>query len=720
MMRPLSIRTLLAVVLVSTVAPLLFYTVRTLSSLSEVSRVRAQEAALGAAAAASGVVELFLSDTEYELDRLRESLDDGILSASTCKEQLALATLLDAHALNFLFVDRRGDLVCSGVPELREVLPNLSHQVWYQRVRDGMEFSVGIPVRGVREDNWLITLALPIVVDGEFRGAVGKVVDLVEFQEVLQFQALGIQGTVLSITEDSLLVSRSEGGAELLGVPLPSHSLLGESGNTSRRGFRLRENVPGQPRTWASRTIPKTKWTVHASIPVASVAAIEESVIARTIAVGILVMLFASALAVTVYMRITRSLDWLAGSAEAALQGRATGAVPSMPTEIRRVANQIHEAARLRKDAEDRLIDANTRFATIASTAGYGIVVLVNPEGALELVNDAMAEMLGRSVPELLALPAPDLFADRAGYEATLGRHRRLGRGDGVEVRLKRADGSEVATRISWCTFSDRDGRAKVGVVVEDITRQTELERQFRHAQKMEAIGRLAAGIAHDYNNVLTVVNVEAELAIGDLDEDHPARTSVEAILSAGQRAAHLTQQLLDFSRPGESELRDFDLNHTVEGLTTMLRPLLGEGISLELKLAREALQLRGDPGQMEQVLMNLTINARDAIGDDGRIEISTGTEAFDVGRASVTAGAEPGRYGVLRVSDTGHGMDEETRQRIFEPFFTTKDAGIGTGLGLSTIYSIVQKAGGFITVESEVGSGTQISVFLPLADVPG
>lgn len=260
----------------------------------------------------------------------------------------------------------------------------------------------------------------------------------------------------------------------------------------------------------------------------------------------------------------------------------------------------------------------------------------------------------------------------------------------------------------------DRDGVERVGVVVEDVTEQKELEHKFRHSQKMEAVGRLAAGIAHDYNNVLTIVNGNASLALDDLEDGHPAQPSLEAIQHAGERAAALTQRLLAFSRADPPQNIEFEVNDAVVGFADVLRSALGDDVVLELDLAEGGLVVRGDAHQFEQAVLNLTINARDAIEREGMVGIRTSAEEIDPAHAR--DGAPPGRYACVRVSDTGRGMDEATQARVFEPFFTTKRIGTGTGLGLSMVYSAIQAAEGFLTVESDPGVGTVMSIFLPMS----
>ncbi|MEW6490501.1 MAG: PAS domain S-box protein [Thermodesulfobacteriota bacterium] len=340
----------------------------------------------------------------------------------------------------------------------------------------------------------------------------------------------------------------------------------------------------------------------------------------------------------------------------------------------------------------------------------------VDPAGRVLFWNPAAERVFGWSegeaVGQYLPIVAPE---DREEFDA-LRRQSLGGRGvAGVEIRRRRKDGARIDLSVSNAPLRDADG-AVVGVVavLEDITRRKAMEGQLRQAQRMEAVGRLAAGVAHDFNNLLTVINGLAELAASDLGPGHTLAPRLRGILDAGERAASLTRQLLAFSRQQVVSPRALDLNAAVGGLQGMLRRLIGEDLELEWKPAAGVWPVRLDPSQLDQLLANLVVNARDAIPGTGTVTVETSNAVLDEAWCDKHPGSTPGEYAVLTVSDTGTGMDQETLAHVFEPFFTTKEPGKGTGLGLATVYGIVTQAGGAVYLESEPGRGTTFRIYLP------
>src|SRR5437660_2828347 len=292
---------------------------------------------------------------------------------------------------------------------------------------------------------------------------------------------------------------------------------------------------------------------------------------------------------------------------------------------------------------------------------------------------------------------------------------KRAGRLDNFEIKWKRKDLTFITVRLSGraVTSGDEPG-GFLEVIAEDVTEKRVLEDQFRQAQKMEAVGRLAGGVAHDFNNLLLVISGYTEVLLEQLDPNSPLHQKAEAIQQAADRATTLTRQLLAFSRKQLLELKVVDLNTIVSDMDRLLSPLIGENIELMTRLAAGVGRTRADAGQIEQVLMNLVVNAKDAISNGGKISIQTANVHLDDSYRREHKYINPGPYVMISVTDTGLGMDKETQSRIFEPFFTTKEKGKGTGLGLSTVYGIVKQSGGYVFAQSEVGQGTTFRIYLP------
>jgi two-component system cell cycle sensor histidine kinase/response regulator CckA len=294
--------------------------------------------------------------------------------------------------------------------------------------------------------------------------------------------------------------------------------------------------------------------------------------------------------------------------------------------------------------------------------------------------------------------------------------YARLRRGDYDEVyRIIRPDGAVRWIRDrAFHVYDDAGDVYRLVGTAADVTDQRQLEEQLQQAQKMEIVGRLAGGVAHDFNNLLTVINGMADLILGELAEDDPTRPDLMQIRQAGERAAALTGRLLAVSRRQILKPEVLDLSAVVAGLRDMLQRVLGEEVALTLELAPDIASIRADPGQIEQVILNLVVNARDAMPDGGTLTIETRTVHLDAAYAAEHPGTRPGPHAMLAVRDTGIGMDESIRRRIFEPFFTTKAQGKGTGLGLSMVYGIVKQSGGSIWFHSEPGHGSRFTIYLP------
>jgi len=395
-----------------------------------------------------------------------------------------------------------------------------------------------------------------------------------------------------------------------------------------------------------------------------------------------------------------------AGAKDYVTKGQLQRLIPAIERELRE------------SEARAALRDAEASFATLVEFAPIGIY-RSNPAGQFLSVNSALVRMLGYdSSDEVLPLDmGRDVYADADERQRLLDRDTYSDRQyDDVEATWKRKDGRLLQVQLSVRAVRNAAGQVDYyETFVRDVTDQRRLQQQLTQSQKMEAIGRLAGGVAHDFNNLLTVITSYSDLVFQDLPPDDPRRDDVDQVRKAADGAAALTRQLLAFSRQQVLEPKVIDLNSVVDNLKKILQRVIGEDVELTTVLAAELGAVKADVSQIEQILMNLAVNARDAMPTGGQLTIETSNVDYDPERQQRADGSR--NFVMLAVTDTGTGMDEATKAKIFEPFFTTKQPGKGTGLGLATVYAIVTQAGGFIWVYSELGHGTSFKIYLPQVD---
>ena len=378
-----------------------------------------------------------------------------------------------------------------------------------------------------------------------------------------------------------------------------------------------------------------------------------------------------------------------------------------------------------RVKAEEALRQSEEQLMKIFNSMPVLMFISTPGDGGITQVNETFLRVLGYSRHEVLGKTAGDLglFEDRDQHASVLRQISGMGRTNDREMRIRKKNGEVLDTLYSAETIEIQRNRQLLSVF-NDVSEwrkaseeKTRLQEQLRQSQKMEAIGTLAGGIAHDFNNILSVIMGYGSLLEMKLDPSSQLREHVSQILSSAQKAAHLTNQILAFSRKQVMEPRETDLGELISGIEKMLRRLMGESIELITTMPRAPLPALVDRGQIEQVLMNLCTNARDAMPSGGTLTISTEIIETDSTFARLNELEKPGPYAVISVSDTGTGMDPGTREKIFEPFFTTKEPGKGTGLGLSIAYGIVKQHKGCIFAESREGKGTIFTICLPLID---
>jgi len=380
--------------------------------------------------------------------------------------------------------------------------------------------------------------------------------------------------------------------------------------------------------------------------------------------------------------------------------------------ELVRVVGSAQDITEL-KQTEQALRESEGRYRSLFEGAPDGILV-ADSEGTYVDVNPRGLGMLGYSRDELIGMKSADILApkefsrvDSALTEIMQGVEHRH------EWQFRRKDGSVFDADVQAAVMAD----GRILALVRDASERKRMEEQLRQSQKMEAVGRLAGGVAHDFNNELGVILGYTELLMRQASKAQWGK--LEQILKATQRATGLTRQLLAFSRKEIVDQKVLDLNALLSDLETMLGRLIGEDVDLAIVPGEDLGQVKADPGQLEQVVMNLCLNARDAMPDGGRLRIETANAELDAGHAAQHAPIVPGRYVMLAVTDTGFGIEKGILSKIFEPFFSTKEPGKGAGLGLATVYGVVKQAGGYVWVYSELGHGTTFKIYLARIDEP-
>jgi PAS domain S-box-containing protein len=455
------------------------------------------------------------------------------------------------------------------------------------------------------------------------------------------------------------------------------------------RGLAVRVPVPGQPLTVVQ--VDRVELLGDVSP--------RASALQLAVAAGAVLAMFALALRMN-----TRSLVLSARLTESLRREREVG--------------EKHAALEREVSARRRLEEANAVLAMAVDQAAEGIAV-VDDRGLLQYANAAFQRMAACGGPAL-GRPVEEVFQGVHGAENAVAdlvaalERKELWKG---ELRGHRADGAPFEAEIVTSPVHDERGQlVRCVLVAHDVTEQNLLRERLRHSQKLEAIGTFAGGVAHDFRNLLTVMRANGELCLGALAESHPAHADVLEILKAVDRAANLTRQLLAFGRRQVLNPEALDVNGVVGDVEAMLRRLVGERVQLHTVPCSALPRVRADRGQLEQVLVNLVVNARDAMPNGGRLTVATGAVQLDEAEARRLGAPAAGEYVKVSVADTGVGIDARTLPRIFEPFFTTKPQGKGTGLGLATVYGVVEQSRGCVAVRSAPNAGATFEVYLPAA----
>ena len=405
---------------------------------------------------------------------------------------------------------------------------------------------------------------------------------------------------------------------------------------------------------------------------------------------------------------------------EVAAHRQAQEESDALRAKLRLAYDNLQHETEERAAAQEGLRRSEERFSKAFLASPVPLAILTRGAGRFMDVNDRFAELVGKQREEIVGgalfnLPLWTVPETRARIEQLLTEGQSLRK---WECRIA-GPGKETRAALLSAELFHLGREACVLLMTEDISERANLEGQVRQGHKMDALGQLAAGVAHDFNNLLTIIQGYTQMVlVMQTGEGGVIRESLEKIISATKRAAQLTGQLLAFSRKQVAQPKSLDLNQIVTNVTGMLQPLLGETVRLKWSPAASLPTIMGDCGMLEQLLVNLAVNARDAMARGGDLLVSTFACDIEASYRQARPQASAGRFVCLQVADSGCGMDAETRERIFEPFFTTKSAGKGTGLGLTTVYGIVKQHHGWVEVASQVGVGTTFKIFLPAVQV--
>jgi len=553
-------------------------------------------------------------------------------------------------------------------------------------------------------------------------GVVAAFVDLVAVGTVAGDQFSGARGLELLIANEgeSVVLARWPDPARWAGTAVRDSRFVTPNG--SGDGV----DVTGTRRVYRWATVDGTGWTVLAGADRRQALAQAHRLARRQTLIAGLGLLAGLAATWLVHRRITRPIERLrAAMGGAATSGVAAAAIPAggpreigdLSAEFAELLTTVDRELTERRRAEELAREHERNYRQIFESSPFPIYLYDTGTLAIVGANEAAVDYYGYSRDTLLTLTVADLCPDHDATGTADRTHRQ---------RNRKRDGTLTVVDVTSHVTSF-GGRSVRCAVIDDVTDREHLERRLRQSDRLESLGQLAGGIAHDFNNLLGIITGYASMSAADLEPvaaaDPAWRTlhhDLTEIVAAGDRAAGLTRQLLAFARADAvAEARVLDLNTVVVGLESMLRRTLGEDITLVTSLTEDPGLVKADVGRLEQVLVNLAVNARDAMPTGGTLTVDTDVCTVDAHMAAQHPGLRTGRYARLRVSDTGEGMSRATLDRAFEPFFTTKPKGHGTGLGLATIYGIITQAGGHAQIYSELGQGTTFTAMLPLTDEP-
>ncbi|CAN5809530.1 hypothetical protein BH23GEM11_BH23GEM11_07580 [soil metagenome] len=633
-------------------------------------------------------------------------------------------------------IDASGHMVCT-VPAT-EFTGNFSDRGYFQEALRTGRFAIGGYQVARITGRPTVTLVQPVhSADGEITHLLAAGLDLDALASHAGAELGGQDATVTVLDRDGTIVARFPEVAGRIGTTLPPELAEAVRTSTGERVLGSFPDLDGEDRIFALAPLAgmesggtPSAWVAVGFDP--SDAILDANRVLRETLLGLFFMTLLAALGIWLMLEyfLLRRLSRISGTARAFGEGdwdaRVGEALPddevaSLARTFDGMAARVVELrSRESREARDEIHEREERFRQMADNI-QSVFWLSDPDTTRSLyVSPAVEKIWGRPPSDFLEDPQawtrslhPD---DRAESMARL--ESGVSRRTEATYRIIRPDGEVRWIRDRIFPVTDDAGRVvRVAGLAEDVTEERHLEDQLRQAQRIEAVGRLAGGIAHDFNNIITAIMGHTQLLLEDLEPDSPLRFEVEEVLRASRRAANLTAQLLAFSRKQVVRPRRVNVNEVVSGIRTMLSRAAGDRTRITFHLASDIPAIVADPGQLEQVLLNLVVNSRDAMPEGGAIELRTDVEEVDDSFVALRPGEMlAGRYVRVRITDDGEGIAPEILEHIFEPFFTTKEVGRGTGRGLATVYGIVKQAGGFVWATSTLGEGTTFDLYFPVA----
>ena len=594
--------------------------------------------------------------------------------------------------------------------------------------------SIGEPIISRTTKAWTCIISRPVMsLENDVLALVYAAMRLDRLQVLLDPGEMP-PGTILALVDEKgTILARTIDPEKWVGKSI-AHYPQFETASRDREGTAELVGLDGVQRLIGYTFGKQTTWMVTVGIPSEAAYGPIKRDFRRNLLLGLTTLSAALLVAWSLAGRITRPLLQLSADSRAIGAGNLAhrsqvhshDEVGKLAATFNQMSATLESRTMALRESEAALRKQTEVLESILQSMGDGVLV-VDQAGKFLVFNDAARRLHGSGPQHIdvkewaasLGLRQPDMVTPFPADEIPLSRAMKGESVDNVEMFINRQD-APPGVRVSATArpLKDREGQVLGGVVVlRDITRQHQLEEQLRQSQRMESIGKLVGGVAHDFNNLLTAILGYAALLLENLRTGSDAHRDAEQIQKASERAAALTRQLLAFSRKQILQARVVDINAILLGMNPMLHRLIGEDIKLFVLPADSLAKVKADPTQVEQIILNLTINARDAMPKGGELTIETANTVLDQNQVERHVDVAPGPYIMLAVSDSGCGMNSETKARIFEPFFTTKPPGQGTGMGLATVYSIVKQSGGHVWVYSEPAQGTSLKIYLPQSE---